>query len=39
MDPEITGEEVNVAEGWWNKGAFQPVPYNAYCYLCFSTCI
>lgn len=32
MDPEITVVEQLVWAGGWNKGAFEPLPHNAYCY-------
>lgn len=40
MDPEITGVELLMwAAGCWNKGVFEPLPYNVYCYHYLGTCI
>lgn len=40
MDPETTGVELLMwAGGCWNKGVFEPLPHNVYCYHYLGTCI
>lgn len=40
MDPEIrVVEQLMWAGGCWDKGAFEPLPHNAYYYNYLHTCI